>query len=292
MAQSLIDLLHRMRTEYDGCAPPATEAEFELLAAHFGLPPPDVVTCYREFNGSTVFPMRGSRRLPVGLIPISEAIGYKLDSDVPQLGNILWLFKDSQSNLVGIYLDGICAGWLTKYVFDEPMLTPAYRSIQSFLTQLFRHAGELDLVPIVTDVPVASDDSGLAERDRETALQLRDASKTAADERQQQLLALASIALTPASDSDALLEFVAIPNMYVQEAAIRVLMNRKYQGGVAELSRVIENGGNNGALAACTMLARMGTPEAESAIESLHKTLNADRLIMLAEAEHAAKHTR
>ena len=290
-------LIRRMRELYDGFNGRASDSDLWRLQDAVGLLPDDVLSIYRDHDGSASLPARGSARLPARLLPIDEVIViqpelFELLSQGPLIGRIAWLWADDHSNFAGLYTDGPLEGWLVKLDHEEPMLAPAWRSVRSFLERLLDSApgtavedAAVDLPAVPRDVPALQDDPELVARDRALARVLTESYRKASadeDEDRRRLLATCAICLTPARDAAAELgEFLREPDMWTPETAIRLLEFRRYKGPVDEIERLARDGHANGDSAAMRLLVRMRTPDADDAVDRLKQSLTGPKLKQL-----------
>src|SRR5215218_10336945 len=175
-------LIRRMRELYDGFNGRASDADLWRLQDAVGLLPAEVLTIYRDHDGSGRLPRRGDARLPARLLPVDEVLQVQsaIESamaEAPSLGRIAWLWTDDNSNYAGVYTSGPFEGWLAKLDHEEPMLVPAWRSTNSFFERLLDAApgtappgqAVVDLPMVPRDVPVLEDDPDQVSRDRALA---------------------------------------------------------------------------------------------------------------------------
>ena len=285
------DLLRRMRDTFGPFNDPAGEADLRSLQKALGPLPEDVLRLYRDHDGSNAAPPPGEAWLPARLLPVREAIETNAEltaafADEPRAGEIAWLWTDDNSNYVGVYTSGELKGWLTKVDHEEPLLTPAYRSVAGFLRRFIEAAPgvadeseeAVDVVMVPREVPVLEDDPAHVESDRRLARLFRERHAAEGDETLRRFYAECAICLTPAGDTASLLPFLSEDDMWVPESAIRLLELRRYVAGIEHVERVARGGKMNGYMAAIRMLVRLRTPEAESALRRLEATLSGRQL--------------
>ncbi len=99
--------------------------------------------------------------MPVREVLDTGAALSAIDEPIPQVGSIAWLWTDDNSNYAGIYVDGPLEAWICVFDREEPMLAPAFRSTESFLSRLLDDACCADPKRSACDIP------GLRERFRD-----------------------------------------------------------------------------------------------------------------------------
>jgi hypothetical protein len=208
------------------------------------------------------------------------ALGHYL----PAIGPVAWLWTDDNSNYCGIYTDGPLRGWLCILDHEEPMLTPAFRSIASFITRLFTEVrqkdrgGAYDLPSVPRDVPETVPHVEDDELDQKLALYFREQHRNESDEAMRRLYAFCSICLTPFEHTSEVIPFLEDQDMWVPEAAVRLLEIRQWDAGTEQLEKLAREGRPNGDYAAMRLLARMKTDDSQQAIARLNRYLQGQKL--------------
>lgn len=281
---SLDQLIRRLRAEYDGFNRPASDADLARLNQTLGPLQEDALTLYRDHDGSSELPQRreDEEPLPVRLMPITEAIKNQQQLDEyhtgwPPIGRIAWLWTDDNSNYVGIYASGTFEGWLVALDHEEPIFTPAWRSVAGFLKCLLDAGPDAcDAVTIPRQMPVSDDDPALIDADRRLCKAVRELHGQATDDDLRRLYAMSAIVLTPVADTATVLDFLNEDDMWTPESAIRLLELRQYRGAVEPVERLARDGFTNGDSAAMRLLVRMRTHESEAALARLKQAFQDD----------------
>ena len=288
-------LIGQLRDEFPGWNGPASnEAMDRLQELAVGSLPQDLIGLYRHHDGAPQLQLSGTRMLPARLMPIDEVEKSEKKSrqwlkTFPALGNVLWLWNDDNSNLVGLYTTGPARGWLTKLDHENPELTPAWRSVDSFLQRLLNstpHSEDdenaaYDIPNVPREMPVDVDDPQTIDADRRLAQTFGGQYRAEQNPDMKRLLASSAMCLTPVADTAAAIEYLADPDMWTPEQAVRLLEIRGYDGAVNELETLARNGSMNGNSASMRMLVRMNTDESRRAIDRLRKDLTGNDLEML-----------
>lgn len=280
--------ISQLRSVFGGFNAPASDEALAEFRASVGSVPDDLLALYRDHDGSRDLPESNGTRLAARLMPIVEVIEIQhamQGIDFPKAGNVLWLWTDDNSNYCGIYTDGLLAGWLCVLDHEEPMLTPAFRSTASFLSQLLREAtrqdgkhytGDIPSLPRETPQTIA--DPATLEKDRQlSSLFLKQYRGSGGDDLRR-LFAFCSICLTPIEDTEKVTLFFADPDIWIPEAAVRLLELRRRRAAVDELETLAREGKPNGDSAAMRLLVRMNTNESRRAITRLKQTLEGSKL--------------
>src|SRR5439155_16487417 len=156
--EELTTLIEEIRAQVDGFNPPATETDLARLHDMVGHLPDDLLLIYRDHDGSVYLPSRDPVRRTARLMPIAEVLRTKQEmapfaKDLPAEGCVTCFWTDDNSNYCGIYTDGPLSGWLTCLNHDEPMLTPAFRSVVAFLKRLLASAPGIEPKSAACDLP-------------------------------------------------------------------------------------------------------------------------------------------
>jgi len=221
------------------------------------------------------------------LMPIAEVI--KTNNamraiEFPKVGAVVWLWTDDNSNYSGLYTDGSLRGWICVLDHEEPMLTPAYRSVESFLSRLAAVAlseeerRACDIPSLSREIPAIISDSVNLENDRKLCSQFREQYEEEADDDLRRRFAFCSICLTPVEDTREVLPFLDDQDMWTPEAAVRLLSVRRWREAVEPLEKLARDGKPNGDGAAMCLLAQMNTDQSRQAIARLKQTLQGRKL--------------
>jgi hypothetical protein len=288
-ARELGEIIAQLRSGVGGLNSPATEEDLAELSRICGKLPPEVWQLYRNHDGSDGLPRAGKRPLVARLMPVHEACDTcaalsEIDEPIPQVGSIAWLWTDDNSNYAGVYVDGPLQAWICVLDHEEPMLTPAFRSTESFLSRLLDDACRSDpkrpayVIPrLPREVPLLIADAAHLESDRQLASLFRQRYAEEADEELRRLYAQCAICLTPVEDTAQVLTFLQDPDMWTPEAAIRLLEVRGWREGIEEIERLARDGRPNGDGAALRLLVRMNTDQSRDAIARLRRVLQGQK---------------
>lgn len=289
----LFNALQEIQLEFSGLNPPATREELSRLEQELGALPEEVSTVYQTHNGSGSLPVGLKRRAVARLMPIDEVIKTgaairSLGDRLPAIGRIGWLWTDDNSNYCGIYTDGPLKNWLCVLDHEEQMLTPAFRSISSFLACLLNEARKpddqslaCDLPSVEREVPELNPNKETAAHDVLIASRFMEQYKSAVDDGIRRLYAFCSICLTPFEKSEDVMQFFQDLDMWIPEAAVRLLEARQWKNGVEELEVLARDGRPNGDSAAMRLLSRMDTEQSRRAIVRLRESLTGQKLRMI-----------
>jgi hypothetical protein len=289
-AMELHEVISITRSRFGGFNSPASAEDLSELRTLLGSLPEVVRSLYEDHNGSDRLPEANGVRLAARLMPIAEVVKthnamLPLANSLPKVGRVAWFWTDDNSNYCGVYTDGLLCGWLCVLDHEEPMLTPAFRSIASFMSRLLADAlnegGEnaaCDLPYLVREIPVTGPDSATVRSDRELASLFRRQYSDDTDVDLRRLRAFCSICLTPFEDTKEVLAFLNDVDMWTSEAAIRLLEVRRWRGEVDQIERLAREGRPNGDGAAMRLLARMNTNHSRQAVTRLKQTLQGQKL--------------
>jgi hypothetical protein len=288
--EELTNVIREIHARLEGFNPPATENELSRLCDTLGFIPEEISLIYRDHNGSADLPRCGMAQLTARLMPIDEVLDTKramvpFAKSLASVGSVTWFWTDDNSNYCGIYTDGPLTGWLTCLNHDEPMLTPAFRSVAAFLKRLLDSATGIearsatcDLPTVPREIPALADDPRWIEQDRRLVSLFRELYAREDDEHLRRLHAFCAICLTPVADTEQVLSFFLDNDMWTPEAAVSLLEIRKYRGGVSELEKLATTGFANGDSAAMRQLVRMNSNQAREALARLKQTLTGRKL--------------
>jgi hypothetical protein len=288
---NLEDAITRIQSQFDGLNPPANEDALSRFRDNVGWLPDEVVSFYRNHDGSAQRLCRGDIWLPARPMPIGEVLetratmeglGYNLSA----VGTVILFWTDDNSNYLGVYMDGLLRGWLVCLDHEEPMLTPAFRSLGSFMTSLlasapgiaFEDGAAYDLPGVPRQIPAIQDDPKQMAADRELVSAFRRLYEHEHDDDARRLYAMCAICLTPVADTDQVLSFLDDQDMWTPESAVRILELRHYKEGVEQLEKLAQDGFPNGDSAAMRQLIRMGTNRSREAVSRLTRCLKGQKL--------------
>jgi hypothetical protein len=286
-------VLRWLHTHVSGLNPPATEPDVQALERAMGCPlPDDVRQLYADHDGSNDRPTTSVGWCPLRLLPIREAIETNREladalRDEPKAGDILWLCTDDNSNYAGVFLDGPLAGFVTVLNHEEPELTPAFRSIGSFVARAFRAGDQgaerevVDIPGIDRELPTSAPAPGSEVADRALAQEFLVRYRAAVDDRSRLAWACSFLCVLPFPDTDLAVELLREPDMWIPERAVNLLELRRH-AAPAELERLAREGAANGYGAAIRALVRLATPEARAALARLGADLTGQKRQTLA----------
>lgn len=286
---SLFELLRDLRASYEGFNEPASKADLARLHSTFGPLPPDVLTLYADHDGAFDLPHNeeDDSYLAITLLPIVDVLELNAqmkEVEVPALGEILWLWADYSGNHLGLYMTGICKGWVARFNHEETLLIPAYRSITSLMQMVLQEAAKdedhrpCDIIALRRDVPALKDDPHHVEADRRLAKEFFDLYDKESSDDARLLYGMSAICLTPVADTASLTRFFREDNLWLPEAAVQVMDMRDYANAVPELERLAKEGSGNGDSAAIRMLIRLESTEARQAVSRLQAELTGAKL--------------
>jgi hypothetical protein len=291
----LHEVLRQLHDLFDGLNPPASERQLTQLQDAVGQLPAEILSIYRDHNGAAGRLSSGTVWLPARLMPVDEAV--KANTEMvryltgwPSVGNVAWIWTDDDHcDYVGVYVDGLLQGRLTRFWHDEAILTPVYRSAGSFLERLFssapgiasREDSACDLVTVPREIPLIRDEPQHVGHDRELVAEFRRLYASEQDDDLRRLYAMCAICLTPVADTQDVLSFLDDKDMWTPEAAVELLELRYCNDGVDRLEKLARDGTPNGDSAAMRLLVRMGTKNSGRAVERLRSVLTGQKLSML-----------
>jgi len=286
---NLREIIKEFRTEFANLNMPASTEDLRDLEHAIGGLPDQVLILYRDHNGSAQLPQVRDRKLAARLMPIEEVITTqaalnRLRDSLPTIGALAWLWSDDNSNYCGVYMDGPLRGWLCILDHEEPILTPAFRSIESFMSRLLSEArqteqsGACDIPSVPRGVPGSVPDGGNDKSDLQLALHFREQYNAESLEAMRRLCAFCSICLTPYGSTAEVTPFLEDRDMWIPEAAVRLLELRHWEGGTEQLEKLAREGSPNGDTAAMRLLAQMNTDESRSTIARLRQSIQGRKL--------------
>ena len=286
---NLLEAIKEFRAYAVDVNPPADARDLGELERVFGRMPEQALILYRGHNGSDSTLRIGGRGLAARLMPIQEVIGTRAaiiasGHGLPTVGPVAWLWTDDNSNYCGIYTAGRLCGWLYSFDHEEPALTPAFRSVASFMSCLLSEAhqtergGTHDLLSVPHDVPKSIRDVANDELDQELASYFREQHRNESDKALRRLYAFCSICLTPFEHTSDVMPFLEEQDTWIPEAAVRLLEIRQWKAGTEELVKLAREGSPNGDSAAMRLLVRMNTDDSQQAIRRLKQYLQGQKL--------------
>ncbi len=281
------------RTAFSGFNSAAKDEELYQLQSWLGHVPNDVLTLYRDHNGSDSLPCLGRSRLAARLMPIAEALKTSeamQRTDTPGIESTICLWSDHNSNYCCVYTRGPLEGFVAILDHEEPMLAPAFRSIASFMSQLLsdgpktgqedQGGGQVayDIPSLSRCIPELSADLDSFDQDSLLAKLFEQLYSGEQDVRLRRLFAFCSICLTPFGNTADIFPFMDDEDMWIAESAVRLVDVRRYSGAVERLETLAHQGGHNSSMAALNCLCRLNTNESREALRRLQNTLSEPRL--------------
>ncbi len=211
---------------------PAPEGDLALarLRESIGWIPEELLALYRN-------PEVPDDDSPARLMSIEEVLRTNADlasAGYVQTGPICWFWTDDNSNYCGVYMDGPLTGWLTRLDHDEPVLAPAYRSVNGFLARLDDPGDACDIPMLAAELPCVEPGAINAESDAQLAAHFKELYNAEQDEDRKRHFAYCSICLTPVERTGGVLTFLESADMWIPEAAIRLMEVRRYEGAIIE----------------------------------------------------------
>lgn len=281
----LDDLISQIHTRQDGLNPPAKADDLSKVSALLGQVPPDLEKLYRDHDGGHRIPGAGGNQLLARLMPINEVIEThnklrEYFDSVPSAGKSVLLWTDDNSNYCGLYLDRPLTGCVYLLDHEVQMLTPAYRSIPSFISYLLgavEDENTCDVPTLPREIPVTDDDPTHVAADRHLCELFRRMYMAEKNEDRRRFFAYCCICLTPVADTEHVLSFLKDPDFWTPEAAIRLLEVRHWQGSIEPIEELARDGTINGDGAAMQLLVRMNNGESRKAIKRLKEVLRGQK---------------
>jgi hypothetical protein len=285
-------VLEEVRSLYNGFNPPASEESLTELQSSVGPLSDEVVALYRDHSGSNGLPERGRSALTARLMPVAEVLTTQVAMNrlrIPKIGAAICLWTDDNSNYCGVYTEGPLSGWVTVIDHEEPMLTPAFRSVSSFISQLLVEApsddkdeaqtlAAYDIPQLTREIPTLAPNPENFEQDKRLSEHFRQKFRNESDDGLRRLYAFCTICLTPFECTGEVLSFLDEKDMWTPGAAIRLLELRRYPDAVERLERLAQLGIINTSNAALSYLVRLNTSESREAISRLRRTLEGHSL--------------
>jgi hypothetical protein len=290
---SLPELLSKARQEFSELNPPATDDDLRTLEKHAGRLPGDVLTLYKDHNGSNYVRSIRAGRFVARLMPTDEVIKtgvalQRLGQRVPTVEQVVWLWADDNSNYCGVFSTGPLTNWLTVFDHEEQMLTPAFRSVESFIGRILNevHKSETDshacdIPSIEREIPELHPDEATETQDQNLSVRFREEYQGTTEKWKRRLYAYCSICLTPYDNSEDVTWFFRDKDMWIPSAAVRLLEVRNWKSAVEQLETLALDGHPNGDSASIRALARMDTDESRQAIARLRRSLTGQKLKVL-----------
>jgi hypothetical protein len=195
---------------------------------------------------------------------IIEVADFLSEMEVYQ--DIIPLWTDDHSNYIGLYVGGACQYRICYINHEETDVSPAFRSIASFIQRIELHP-DLDWHDLKKGYPSEAE-SGTAEMDEdliciaELELFLASNPSISDDVRCQSIFSI--MALTPKLHLDSLLVYLEDEDMFVQERACEIFGFHCYIPAREQLIEVSKNGMHNGKLAAKNALAKIREKQAQA----------------------------
>ena len=285
----LQEIIHEFHTEFTNLNLPASTEDLRDLEQAIGGLPDQALILYKDHNGSAQVPQARDRKLAARLMPIGEMIATqatltKVLGGLPAIGPLAWMWSDDNSNYCGVYTGGPLRGWLCILDHEEPILTPAFRSIESFTSRLLTEArrkeqsSARDILSVPREVPGSVPDEVNDEPDLRLALHFREQYNHESREAMRWLCAVCSICLTPFGNTADVTAFLEDRDTWIPEAAVRLLEIRNWKAGTEQLEKLAREGRPNGDSAAMRLLARMKTADAYQSIARLKGHLQGQKL--------------
>ncbi len=240
--------------------------------------PEDVRVLYEDHDGAE----DGRGVVPFRMLSIAEAVDFHraTGSFAAETGLSLRAFwTDDNSNYVAVHVDGPLLGRVSLLDHDSGGdVSPAYRSVRSFLEALLDAAEAGEDAEMLTDHPVDRGVSTVgvrastaAERraDREVARTLAKGLSEIADDDARRVRAFNVMALTPPDEARSLLAFLDDGDMWIAERACFLLGFWKHEPAIARLAEIARTGAGNPKGAAIRALGSIGSAASREALWEL-----------------------
>jgi hypothetical protein len=287
---NLQSLIHQFRIGFQGFQPAASDETLAKLQRACGVLPEQILAVYRDHDGFDPALAEEDTSLPVRLMPIAEVLDTRdqmtaYEKKLPMVGPVAWFWTDDNSNYAGVYLDGPLVGWVTVLNHEEPELTPAFRSVESFMSHMLantlgnpKERAFDDIPSLRREYPKIAPDGAQAEQDWLLAELFIKQRQDEVDKELSRLFAICAICLTPFEKTSEVFVFFDADDMWIPEAAVRLLEVRRWREGVEQLERLAHDGYPNGDRAAMRLLSRMNTNQSRQAIMRLRQSLKDQKL--------------
>ena len=292
--QDIIARLRQWKVDY---RPPATTAQLGALLEVARHPlPEELLQIYADHDGSDDRFAKDGTYLPVRLMPAEEAALHTTEAremladyeHVASAGEFIALWTDDNGNYVGAYVNGPLRGWLFVLDHDQPDLSPAYRSVRSFLTHLIdsmrpdRRRPPCDACTIPEELPVTEDAEEHLDDDWALCEYFIAAMATDTEEKVRQLNAFTGLRLLPVSGTGRCVAFLSDPDEWIARRAVELIEKRKYEATIPQLGDLVERAEGAGAQAARWALLRWeDNAEAKQELERLKQTLPPEKAELL-----------
>ncbi|MWV43380.1 HEAT repeat domain-containing protein [Paenibacillus sp. HJL G12] len=188
---------------------------------------------------------------------IMEVTDFMSEMDVFQ--DIVPLWADDHSNYIGIYVQGTCKNKVCYLNHEETDLSPGFRSISTFVSELESHP-DLDWHELKKEYPADIDsDPNLLEEDLNCISDLNNlinSNNQITDEMRCQYI-YSIMVLTPKTQLDSIVKYLDDEDKYVQERACEIIGYHKYAPAKDKLVEISKSGMHNGKIAAKKALARI-----------------------------------
>ncbi len=180
-------------------------------------------------------------------------------SEIEVFQDIIPLWTDNNSNYVGLHIQGACKYRVSYINHEKTDLSPGFRSISSFITELEQHPN-FDWHELKKDYPSESEISRTEIDEDLSCIEelntLISSNPLINDDIRCQYI-FSIMALTPKRYLDSLIKYLDDEDMYVQERACEIIGFHRYIPAREKLIEVSKNGMHNGKLAAKRALSRI-----------------------------------
>lgn len=257
------------------------------IESHVGAPlVPKLRELYKRRDGEEGGELEVWPRWSIGmrmlLMPSSRVIGAfdSFASCVSMHGSCPF-WAGSNGEFAAVYLEGPLTGRVYFWATDGRNDSVAYRSVDSFLETMDASViAEKDWYEWPTDYYVDSEyffiDEGTykpaseadiaADVEARRQLQAEYTTATINDEFDDFYYAFNIMGLTPMSETDSILPFLDVDDMWIPARAANILGQRRFEPAIAKLGEVARRGTNNGRTAALQALGRIGTRKARDQV--------------------------
>jgi cell wall assembly regulator SMI1 len=266
------DVLERIRGLGADLPPGASAATIEELEAAVGAALlPELRRLYEAHDGTPEDAALAMRTMPLREVSATDAGIRKAWPELLSPGAIAF-WTDDQSNYGGAFLSGDFVGRVFVLDHEQPVETPAFFGVRSFLSALL---DDPDAGWLHADYPVVGEARGdHAEADRALGRQCLDSClRGEADGETLAKLALNAIALVPPEDTERLLPLLESSADVVRARTADVLGRRRCEAALDRLVELARRGGRMARSRSLLALRRLRGAGVEEALARLEKEL-------------------
>ncbi|MEK5464898.1 HEAT repeat domain-containing protein [Paenibacillus sp. FSL R7-0210] len=188
---------------------------------------------------------------------IVELVDYM--SKIEAYRDMIPLWSDDHSNYIGLYVQGACKYRICYIDHEETDVSPAFRSIRSFITKIEEYP-DLDWHDLNKDYP-AEFEVSQTEMNEDLACidelnRMISSDQLISDDIRCQYI-FSIMALTPKGNLNSIIKYLDDEDMFVQERACEIIGFHTYIPAKEKLVKISKNGMHNGKIAAKRALERI-----------------------------------